>query len=314
MRRVALFAVLFVTVVGARGAGAQDAPADTAGVLVRIELSDGSVFVGTVVREDEQQVVLRTRAGAEVAIPTDKIRRREPFAGRVDGDRVIRFDPNRTRLLFSPTARPLGAGQGYFAVYELFVPFIAGGLTDRVSLAGGTVLLPGAFGRVLYVAPKVTLVDRPRLAVALGGVGLGVALGDDDDVGAWGTAGIGYGLVTYGGPERAVTVGVGFAAVEGEGGSGALVMLGGETQVSNAIKLLTENYVIPYESTTTVCPFGGPCTSTTETEYEVVVSAGIRFFGEQLAADFALWTSPALLDEGAFPFFPWLGFAYNFGR
>lgn len=308
MRRLVLLIVLCS--VAADAVYAQEEPAaDSTSALVRIELSDGSVFIGTVVEENAREIVLRTQAGAAVTIPKSEIRRREAFAGRIEGGRVIRYDPNRTRLLFSPTARPLGRGHGYVAVYELVIPFVAVGITERVSLSGGTVLLPGAFGRVFYVAPKVTLVNGPRLAVALGGVGLGVFVEDEDA-----TAGIGYGLVTYGGPERAITVGAGFAFAEGEIADGALVVVGGETQVSNSVKLLTENYVVPVETNVTTCPLQTPCTTTTETDYEVALSAGIRFFGEQLAVDFALWTSPELIGEESFPFFPWLGFAYNFGR
>ena len=313
MPRFCLFAFLLALAVPAL---AQEA--DTA-ALVQIELADGSVFVGIVVRETADEVVLRTQGGAEVTIPVAQIRRRALFEGRVEDGRIVRYDPNRTRLLFSPTARALGRGQGYVAVYELVVPFVAVGITDAVSISGGTVLLPEAFGRVLYVAPKVTVVERERLAVALGGVGLGVFLGgfgepaDDDDVGDWGTAGIGYGLVTYGGPEHALTLGAGFAFAEGELANGAVLTVGGETQLSNSIKLLTENYVIPFEQTTTSC-FPDFCTTTSETGYEVIVSAGVRFFGENLAADFALWTSPGEFGGDTFPFLPWVGFAYNFGR
>ena len=178
-----------------------------------------------------------------------------------------------------------------------------------MSVSGGTILLPEAFGRVLYVAPKVTVVNQERLAVALGGIGLGVFVDGEN-----GSAGIGYGLATYGGPERAVTFGAGFAFAEGDIANGAILTLGGETQVSSSVKLLTENYVIPYRSEYYVCPNGGPCTETEETSYEVLLSAGVRFFGERLAADFALWTSPGAIGEDIFPFIPWVGFAYNFGR
>ena len=282
--------------------------ADTT-ALVRIELNDGSVFVGTIVSETADELVLRTQGGAEVSVPVAQIRRRTPFEGRVGDGRAVPFDPNRTRLLFSPTARPLGRGQGYVAVYQLVVPFVAVGITDAVSIAGGTVLAPGAFGRVLYVAPKVTVVNQERLAVALGGIGLGVFVDGES-----GSAGIGYGLATIGGPERAVTLGAGFAFAEGDIASGAILTVGGETQVSGSIKLLSENYVIPYRSETTSCPTTGPCTTTEEMSYETLLSAGVRFFGERLAADFALWTSPGAIGEDVFPFIPWVGFAYNFGR
>ncbi len=282
--------------------------ADTT-ALVRIELNDGSVFVGTVVRETAEVVVLRTQGGAEVTIPVAQIRRRSAFEGRVEDGRIVRYDPNRTRLLFSPTARPLGRGQGYVAVYELVIPFVAVGITDAVSIAGGTILLPEAFGRVLYVAPKVTVVNEERLAVALGGVGLGVWFNDADI-----TAGIGYGLATVGGPERAVTFGAGFAFAEGEIASGAILTLGGETLISNSIKLISENYVIPYRSEVFECPNGGPCTETEEMSYEVLLSAGLRYLGERIAVDFALWTSPGAIGEDVFPFLPWVGLVYNFGR
>lgn len=282
--------------------------ADTT-ALVRIELADGSVFVGTIVSETADEVVLRTQGGAEVTIPVAQIRRRAPFEGRVRAGRVVADDPNRTRLLFSPTARPLGRGQGYVAVYELVIPFVAVGITDAVSVSGGTILLPEAFGRVLYVAPKVTVVNQERLAVALGGIGLGVFVDGES-----GSAGIGYGLATYGGPERAVTFGAGVAFAEGEIASGAVLTVGGEAQVSGSIKLISENYVIPYRSEVYICPNGGHCTADEETSYEVLLSAGVRFFGERLAADFALWTSPGAIGEDIFPFIPWVGFAYNFGR
>jgi hypothetical protein len=286
-------------------ASAGSARADTTEV-VRVELLDGSVLIGTVVRETEAEIVLVTAAGIEITVPRTQIRRLARFEGRVDNGRLIIYDPNRTRLLFTPTARPLGAGQGYLAVYQLFFPFVAFGITDEVSLAGGTILLPGLFGRVLYLAPKVTLYNRAQLSVALGGVGVGIFAEGENT-----TAGIGYGLVTYGSPEASVSAGLGFAFAEGDLSSGGIVTLGGEYQVSNSIKLLSENYLIPFSESRFE-----PSTSTVQeaTRYELILSFGVRFFGQRLAVDLAGITAPSLIGEDAFPFFPWVGFAYNFGR
>jgi len=296
-----LVAVLAPSVLG------QDRPApptsqvaaDTA--VVRVDLTDGSSFFGVVLREDAQTLVLRTTGGAEVTVPRDQIRRITEVEGRVVGDRFVTLDPNRTRLLFSPTARALGAGDGYIAVYELVLPFLAYGITDAVSIAGGTVFFPGAFGRVWYIAPKVTLLERPDLAVAIGGVGLGVFLDDDSA-----TAGIGYGIVTYGTPERSVTGGFGFSFAEGELATGVIVTLGGELQVSNRMKLLSENYLVPYEE------YSFTTAPETRTRYQPILSFGVRFFGERLAVDLAGFTLPGVLSDEAFPFFPWVGFAFNF--
>lgn len=301
MLRLAPLALLLVLATAASAQEARPAspagvPADT--VLVRVDLLDGSSFSGALVRHDTREVVLRTDAGAEVHIPADQIRSITPLASL----RFERSDPNNTRLLFTPTARPLDAGDGYLAVYQLVLPFVAYGLTDRFSIAGGTVLLPGAFGRVLYAAPKLTVHEGGHLAVALGFAGIGVFV-DDANI----TAGLGYGIVTYGSSERSVTAGVGVAIAQGELATGALVTLGGEIQLSDSIKLLTENYLIPIEETR-----GDGPDFAYRTRYEPILSVGVRFFGERLAVDLAGITSPDLLAQFDFPLIPWVGFAYNF--
>ena len=48
----------------------------------------------------------------------------------------------------------------------------------------------------------------------------------------------------------------------------------------------------------------------------LILSFGIRFFGERLSADLGFFY-PMSEGEGiseGFPFIPWLGFAYNFGN
>ncbi|HET6568559.1 MAG TPA: hypothetical protein VFG50_11395, partial [Rhodothermales bacterium] len=110
---------------------------DTTTASVRITLLDGTTYTGVVVQEDEDAVRLRTTAGAEITIPKAQIKARQALTSEVAGGRFTRLDPNRTRLLVAPTARPLKAGQGYFADYEIFLPFVAVGVTDRISIGGG---------------------------------------------------------------------------------------------------------------------------------------------------------------------------------
>jgi len=72
-----------------------------------------------------------------------------------------------------------------------------------------------------------------------------------------------------------------------------LVLFGGDVQVSNSAKLLTENWIYTGE------------------ENFVMFSGGIRFFGENMAVDFGLITWDELLSDGGFPFVPWVDFAVN---
>ncbi len=50
---------------------------------------------------------------------------------------------NHTRLLFSPTGRPLGKGQGYFSDHYVVFPSVAYGLTDNLSIGAGMSVVPG---------------------------------------------------------------------------------------------------------------------------------------------------------------------------
>src|SRR5688572_21014755 len=80
---------------------AEDGPA------VTVELKDGSRLVGTLLAEDARGVRVRLRSGLELEVP-----RAEVEAIRRGRGRSVGGDVNETRLLFSPTARPLRKGEG----------------------------------------------------------------------------------------------------------------------------------------------------------------------------------------------------------
>lgn len=288
--------VLIVLVVNSSVAApeiaAQAVEASTEVEVVEVELVDGTTVTGTIEYETADEVVLRTVSSVEVRIPIDRIASRRALEGRIRDGRLVRADPNRTRLLFAPTARPLGNGKGYLADYQVFMPFVGLGIGDYVSMAGGVSLVPGLSSQLVYAAPKVTVIDRPEASVAAGVIGampLGTATGS-------GYGGFGFGIGTFGAPKRSVTLGAGFGFVsdDGESSTSALMLLlGGELQVSDHVKLLSENYVYVEEAT------------------NPILSGGVRFFNDTLAADLGFFTTPDAFGDG-FPFIPWVGFAYNF--
>jgi hypothetical protein len=101
--------------------------------------------------------------------------------------------------------------------------------------------------------------------------------------------GVTYGIASYGSSKASLTLGIGWGYVDEEFSDKPFILAGGEVQLSNSVKLITENWFVPD---------GG------------IISFGIRFFGESLAADFSLATVTEETD--GFPFIPWIGFAYNF--
>ena len=250
----------------------------------RIELQDGTVLIGVVVAEDAATLRIRTASGVEMTVEKAQIVRRR----RAD---EATLDPNRTRLLFAPTARAIPHGSGYFADYYIFFPFVGVGVGDVFSLAGGLSIIPGlGLGdQLLYLAPKATFYSDARISGAIGVLHLVLP----DGVGSGGVA---YAVGTLGPQRQAITLGVGFGYGGGDVSEKPALLLGGELQVTNSVKLITENYV-----------FVG-------LEDGVLISGGLRFFGDRLSADLGLITVPAALDEiEGFPLVPLVSFAYNFG-
>lgn len=255
-----------------------DTTAAARDTLYAVRLTDGSVIYGRVeVRGDE--LIVRTEAGALVRVPRGRVVRMTPEGGRVVAGRVWPRDPNATRLFFGPTARAVGAGKGYLGVYEVVFPFVTFGVSDRFSLSGGTPLIPEIIGEVWYFAPKLTVLETERVAVAAGAL-MGAA---DDE-----TAGIVYGVGTLGDTDGAVTAGAGWAFSDGELHNQAVLMLGGELRMGTNTKLISENYFVPSEDISGV-------------------SIGVRFFGERLSAD--LGVAASLEDE---TWFPLVNFVYSF--
>ena len=246
-------------------------PAD---VIQELELNDGSSVIGRVTSIADGRFVFVTGAGVEMTVEMSAVRSLEPVRGRIVNGERWREDSNPTRLFFTPTGRSLKKGEAYLGVYQIVLPFVQVGITDRVSIGAGTPLIVGDFDRPVWITPKVKLLETRSTAVSAGVM----HFFNVDDA----SVGIAYGVVTQGSTDNALTVGLGYSYArtdDEEAGSGVL-MLGGERRVSKRMKLVTENYVFK----------GGG-----------FASGGVRFFGEKLSADLGL-VAPLFGDDFfAFP-------------
>jgi hypothetical protein len=254
--------------------------------VYKIILVDKSSIIGTIITEDEAKIVFETLSHVEMVIPRDQIRNMRRLYGDIVKGEYVQPDPNRTRLFLAPTARPLKHGQGYFSIYEIFFPMLAVGVTNYVNLAAGVSLVPGVSQQLLYLAPKVVPLQLKYLDLAAGILYI-IPPGSGTD-----KLGITYGMTTVGDKGKALTLGLGWGFAEGETNNKPVFLLGGEIQVSNNLKLVTENWFPP------------------DSDYKYL-TFGFRFFGEKLAADLA-FIHPLGADMGGFPFVPWIGFVVNF--
>lgn len=279
-------AVAFLLVVGMPGsatiAAAQDAPAAQVQKLFEVKTTDGSKYFGYLDSETPERVVIRTPGGATIDLARSDILSMTETEGTMVGQEFRPADANPTRLFFGPTARSLKKGEGYVGTFFYIMPTVQVGITDRLSIGGGTPLVFGSGSLPIWITPKFQVYDSPRAAVAVGALHF---LNIDDH-----SMGIAYTAGTFGSRDDAVTVGVGWAyASDNRSDEGtAVMMIGGERRASRRIKWITENYIWN----------GGG-----------FVSGGVRFLGDSLTADLGL-VSPLGIDE--FYVFPVMNFVWKF--
>ena len=252
-------------------------------VTHELRLSDGSRVFGCITAESDTEVEFETIAGVKLLARRDQIVSLRKVEGRLHKGEFQLADPNNTRLFYGPTGRSLPRGQVYLGMYELVMPFVQVGVTDKFSIGGGTPLIFGLdedFGRRPYwVTPKLQVFNGGKTQVS---VGLFQGFGGDD------SAGVAYGVATRGGAEGSITAGAG-VAYNSNGDRTAVVMIGGDRPISRYTKFVTESYM--WQSG------------------HGLASAGVRFFGERISADLAM-----VMPIGADDWFvlPMINFAYRF--
>ena len=254
----------------------------------KIQLVDGNEIYGVITKVKNDTLFVHTNSGLKIPIPDETVQSvRDVRTRAASGGKFYRIDPNTSRLFFAPTGRGLKKGSGYFADYYIFFPTVAYGFSDNIALSGGVSILPGASSQLFYLAPKITFPISAEFGMSTGLLYLTVP-GEK-------ALGLGYVVSTYGDQFKGITLGIGIPVMS-DGDKSPIVLLGGELQVSNRIKLITENWVFT----------GGGFT---------LVSGGLRFFGDRLAVDLALMTTKEMLEDAeGFPFIPYVGFSVMFGK
>jgi len=293
MTVIRLLLVLLVFAGAPRLMQAQAAEAPVAAdSTMEVRLRDGSVLYGRIVERSESKVVIVTSGGVRLELDLIQVASIRNVSNRGRDGRYWPADPNASRLFFTATARPLAKGEGYLSSYFIFFPMIGYGITDRITLAAGTPIIPGAFGRFWYLAPKITLLNQEKLSVAVGALGLWAPF--EADLGS--SVGIAYTAATYGSRDHAVTFGAGWGYIADDGtadfSSRPVLMLGGETRQAASLKLISENWF-------TID--GG--------RIEGLSSFGVRFIGERLSTDLGI-----IKPIGASGYLPMVNFVYAFGN
>lgn len=260
--------------------------------LVKIETTDGNEFMGQVVNEDENKIVIKTEKLGDITIPKTDIKRREIVEVQKIKDGKYWFpNPQSTRYFWSPNGYGLKKGEGYYQnIWVLWNQF-AYGVSDNFSVGAGVIptFLFGAPTPVFATAKFSIPVEKDKINIAAGAI-VGTILGESET-----GVGILYGLTTFGSSDANVTFGLGYGFAAGEWAQAPMVNINGMFRVSSRGYFITENYLLS----------GGG-------ETILLISLGGRSIIKKAALDYGLVFPVG--DIGQFIAIPWLGFTIPFGN
>jgi len=254
----------------------------------RVEVKEGEVLVGTIVSEDDEEVVLRTDRLGEVTLKRANIK----SIDQVDPSRIRDGEywfpnPQSTRYLFAPNAIGIRKGEGYYQNTWVLFNNVNYGVSNHFSIGAGTVpiFLFGAEALPLWVLPKVSVSTPQQNLHVAGGALLGGVVGEGG-----GGLGLLYGNATVGSRDHNATVGLGYGYVGDEVSDRPVVNISGMTRIGKKTYLISENYIFPDAG---------------------VVSLGLRWAPENFVLDVALFRP--LEETGVLVAWPWLGVTVPFG-
>jgi len=253
-----------------------------------LKLKDGSKYIGRITEIGVDQVKFKTEFG-EFSIPKSKIEDIKVVSKSSLKEGKYWFpNPNYSRLFFSPTARMLKKGAGYFADYYLFFPTVSYGVTENFTIGGGMSILPTSRldEQLVYFSIKLGLMRERKFKFAVGSGFVNIPFFDDSHI-----LGVLYGVGTYGSLNESFTFGIGYIFYDSEFANKPIIMVGGETRISKRVSLVSENVLFPGE------------------KYPLI-SYGVRIFGEKLSVDLVLVNT--LGEDALFPGIPYVDFVANF--
>ncbi|MEN9960576.1 MAG: hypothetical protein RL045_828 [Bacteroidota bacterium] len=267
---------------------------------VNLELKNGKSIRGLLLQKSEAEVSVATEDVGKITVAWSAIKSMNMIS-KEEKDRFS--NPQPTRYFFAPSAIPLKKGDKYYQNAVFLLNSFQVGMNDHFSLGGG-VVIPFAF----FITPKIGYQLSKNVHVG-GGILFATSLIRDLNFGV-GTV---YGSFTYGSMEDNITLNAGLGAVKENTGMGSgdynwkfanrpMFTLSGMTRISKRAMLITENWI--FSTNTSNYSNNGQFLNSV-TEYNGILSAGVRILGERYAFDVGFLT-PSVGGVSAIPYI-----AYN---
>ena len=216
---------------------------DTDPPIYRIETTQGNEFVGSIIEDEPDYIILKTEPYGEL-----KIWRRDIVRMRTIDQKDIREgvywpkNPQSTRYFWSPNGYGLEKGEGYYQNIWVFYNQVSYGVTNNFSLSAGMIplfLFDGAPTPV-WIVPKVSIPIQKDDVNLGAGMFIGNVLGESDS-----GFGIAFGSITLGNPDRNVNIATGWGYSGRDWARKPVVNVSFMTRVGPRGYLISENYLLP---------------------------------------------------------------------
>jgi hypothetical protein len=255
--------------------------------LYRIELNDGTVFIGSVIDVVEDRICISNQTFPRLEILNSGVLNIIELDDKNYSEGKFWFqNPNSTRYVFAPSGYNLKEGEGYYQTIWGLFHFVNVGVSDNFSIGGGVEILSLSAGDpIIFLTPKFGVKAAEKINIGAGVLYL--RLPSDLP-----NLGIMYGVTTFGGLDNNLTLGLGWGFIDGSFSSNPVITISGMRRVGTKVSLTTENWIITGSS-------------------EILFSYGIRFFGENLSIDVSFINTPDVFRDNILGF-PMLGFVWKF--
>lgn len=265
-------------------------PVDT-NKIYKIELKDGSVFIGNIMQQDSINLVLKNSSIPKIEILVSKIKSiDEVDKSNFKNDSYWYPNPHTTRYFYGPSAIGLKKGEGYYQNTYLVLNSFNVGISDNISIGGGLELIStfAAKDPIFFITPKVSYKVAEKFHA-----GCGILYARFTSY--FGSLGTVFATGTYGTTDNNITGSLGWGFVDSEFSQQPIITLSGMKRISKRAALVTENWLIP------------------SGEYYGLLSYGVRFFGEKIAVDLAFINNRDIAEEIIIGI-PYVSFTVKFGK
>lgn len=235
----------------------------------QIQTKDGNTYIGVLVGQEEDRLLLETRNLGIIQIQKADIQKMETIEATDTKNGQVWVRHLQSVNYFNlPSSYNLKKGEVYYQNSWIFFSHLGVGVSDHVTIGGGFIplFLFGSGNIPLWLTAKATVpIVKDKFSLGLNGVLVGITGSEG--------SGFVYGTGTLGSRDKNVTVGLGYAHMDGSWSPVPLVTLSAIIRTSAKSYFITENY---YSAGTAWITLGGRRVfNPVSLDYGLFIPAGI---------------------------------------